>query len=215
MIYLADNLRRMRKDAGMTQEEVAVALSVSPQTVSKWERQETMPDITLLPALANLFRVSTDFLLGMEMINSQSAIAGIFNTGHYFVRIGDRKAAAASYEEALKLHPGDPGILCDLAMVLGMADDEPTLLRAAELCRQVLEKDTGKTGHTARAALCYILEKLGRRTDALHISRSLPHQRESREVIQADLNAGLTKDELNGHIRYILLGELPGETRSL
>ena len=207
MNYLADNLRALRRAADLTQEEVADALSVSPQTVSKWERQETMPDITLLPAIANYFKVTTDFLLGMEMINHQSAISSVFTTGHYFLRIGDRKAAAAVYEEGLKLHPGDTGMLCDLAMVLAMEEDEASLARAEELLRRVSDADTGKTGYTARAALCYLLEKRGKNADALLVSKQLPHQRESREVIVSDLQTGLSTEELNGHIRYICLGE--------
>lgn len=207
MNYLAENLRRLRKAADMTQEEIAEALSVSPQTVSKWERQETLPDISMLPALANLFKVTTDHLLGMEMINHKNAISSVFTTGHYFIRIGDRKAAAAVYEEGLKLHPGDNGMLCDLAMVLAMEEDEESLARAEAMLRKVTETDTGKTGYTARAALCYLLEKRGKNADALLVSKQLPHQRESREVIVSDLQAGLDRDSLNGHIRYICLGE--------
>ena len=63
MIYLAENLRNFRKRMGMTQEEVAEAVFVAPQSVSKWERGETTPDIELLPALARLFETSTDALL--------------------------------------------------------------------------------------------------------------------------------------------------------
>lgn len=207
MIYLAENLRRLRKAADLTQEEVAEALSVSPQTVSKWERQETMPDIAMLPALSNLFHVSTDLLLGMDRINAADTIAGIFRAGHALLKGGDRKAAAAVYEQALTLYPGDPAILCDLGMVLALEEDGASLNRAEALCRKVLEKDTGKVSYTARAALCYILEKMGKKDEALAAARFLPHQRESREVITADLQAGLSADELNGHIRYICLGE--------
>lgn len=50
----------------MTQENLAELLSISPQAVSRWETDVAMPDISLLPPLANLFNVTTDFLLGME-----------------------------------------------------------------------------------------------------------------------------------------------------
>lgn len=52
-----------RKQANMTQSEVADALNVTFQAVSKWERNESLPDITLLPKLAELFHVSIDQLL--------------------------------------------------------------------------------------------------------------------------------------------------------
>lgn len=48
----------------MTQTEVAEALHISYQAVSKWERGESLPDITLLPRIAELFQISIDKLLG-------------------------------------------------------------------------------------------------------------------------------------------------------
>ena len=48
----------LRKARGLTQQGLADALGVSFQTVSKWENQVTMPDITMLPALAELFGVT-------------------------------------------------------------------------------------------------------------------------------------------------------------
>ena len=50
----------------MTQEQLADILSISPQAVSRWETDAAMPDISLLPPIANLFNVTTDRLLGME-----------------------------------------------------------------------------------------------------------------------------------------------------
>lgn len=48
-----------------SQEEVADYLTITPQSVSKWERGESYPDITLLPALANIFETSIDLLVGI------------------------------------------------------------------------------------------------------------------------------------------------------
>ena len=206
MIRLSENLRTLRKNADMTQEEVAGALSVSPQTVSKWERQETLPDISLLPSLANLFGVTTDRLLGMDEINAEKTRAGIFSTAHELLREGERAAAAEIYEDALKLYPADYGIMSDLAIVLAMASDEKSLLRAVHLCEKLLNSKASKVRHTTAAAYCYLLGKLGRHEEAARAAKELPHQRESREVIQSDLAAGLSMDALNDRIRTIILG---------
>lgn len=61
-----ETIKTLRRDSNMTQEKLAEMLSISPQAVSRWETNIAMPDISLLPPLANLFGVTTDFLLGMD-----------------------------------------------------------------------------------------------------------------------------------------------------
>lgn len=58
-----DNFKKFRKLAGMTQEDVANFLMVTPQAVSKWETGNGTPDISLLVPIAELFEISTDELL--------------------------------------------------------------------------------------------------------------------------------------------------------
>ena len=60
----AQNLLRLRKSRGLTQEQLAGQLGVSPQSVSKWENCQSYPDIELLPRLAAAFSVRIDALLG-------------------------------------------------------------------------------------------------------------------------------------------------------
>ena len=61
---LGHTIAELRKQNNMTQAEVADALHISYQAVSKWERDESLPDITLLPSIAELFQISIDKLLG-------------------------------------------------------------------------------------------------------------------------------------------------------
>ncbi len=53
----------LRKAKGMTQRELAEQLNVSDKAVSRWEREETLPDLTLIPVLADIFGVTADELL--------------------------------------------------------------------------------------------------------------------------------------------------------
>lgn len=55
-----------RKRLGMTQDRLAEMLGVTAQAVSKWENDQSCPDITTLPKLAEIFGISTDELLGLE-----------------------------------------------------------------------------------------------------------------------------------------------------
>ena len=67
--YLPGNLKKYRILKNLTQENAAEYLRITPQSVSKWERGESYPDITFLPALANMFETSVDLLIGMDTMN--------------------------------------------------------------------------------------------------------------------------------------------------
>lgn len=62
---IGKRIMTLRKSKGMTQDQLAEQLGVSPQAVSKWENDISCPDITLLPRLAEVFSVTTDWLLGV------------------------------------------------------------------------------------------------------------------------------------------------------
>lgn len=62
----------LRKASGMTQQQLADRLNVSNKAVSRWERDETAPDITLIPAIAEIFGVTCDELLKGERLDSEN-----------------------------------------------------------------------------------------------------------------------------------------------
>ncbi len=73
-IYFGENLRTLRRGRNLTQENLADVFGVSFQTVSKWERGDTYPDITMLPEIADFFKVSTDELLGVNRAEKEKEI---------------------------------------------------------------------------------------------------------------------------------------------
>ena len=62
-LIVAANISRLRKDAGMTQSDLAEKINYSDKSVSKWERAEALPDLSVTKQIAELFCVSVDFLL--------------------------------------------------------------------------------------------------------------------------------------------------------
>lgn len=64
MVEIGENIKKLRKAKRMTQKEVANQLNVTPQTISKWERNISYPDLDMLVKLSQLFHISTDALLG-------------------------------------------------------------------------------------------------------------------------------------------------------
>ncbi len=65
-LNIGDNIRRLRRAADMTQEQLADKLGVTYQSVSRWENGTTYPDMEFLPALSGIFGVTVDELLGCE-----------------------------------------------------------------------------------------------------------------------------------------------------
>lgn len=67
-------IAELRKNKGIGQQDLAEVLGVSFQSVSKWETGTTMPDITLLPSIAEYFDISVDELLGLKPLRQQAYI---------------------------------------------------------------------------------------------------------------------------------------------
>jgi len=70
---IADRIQSLRKTKGLSQEQLAEAVGVSRQAVSKWESEQAMPDMEKVIALSEFFEVTTDYLLkGIEPVKAQA-----------------------------------------------------------------------------------------------------------------------------------------------
>lgn len=74
---IADRIQHLRKAKGISQEELADKIGVSRQAVSKWESEQSSPDIEKIVLLSDFFDVTTDYLLkGIEPVPNETALAG-------------------------------------------------------------------------------------------------------------------------------------------
>ena len=71
-VKIGKQIKILRNRDGVTQDRLAEALGVTSQAISKWERNEGYPDITLLPAIASYYNVSVDDLLSDNELKSKS-----------------------------------------------------------------------------------------------------------------------------------------------
>lgn len=203
-MYLSENLKKYRLLKNLTQEDIAEMLNITPQSVSKWERGESYPDITFLPALANIFETSIDLLIGMDTIRAEQTLYNIHKTATEFQRNSDYASAEKVYRDALLIYPNKPGMILGLAGVLALLDQ---FEEAIELTERGLPISTNeKQKATMRATLCFLYLKCGRKDKAYALASELPHTRESREVIQPLISQDLNDDEIDENVKTILLG---------
>ena len=99
-------IKTLRRGVNMTQENLAELLSISPQAVSRWETDAAMPDISLLPPIANLFHVTTDYLLGMENYQKDLRKAEFDEAFHKYWEHDDKDK---NYQIALRAVSEYPG----------------------------------------------------------------------------------------------------------
>ena len=69
-MILAEKIIMLRKKKGWSQEELAMRLGVSRQSVSKWESTASIPDLDKIITLSEVFGVSTDYLLGRTNVKT-------------------------------------------------------------------------------------------------------------------------------------------------
>ncbi len=88
---IADRIKNLREDCKLTQSELAKKLNITRSSVNAWEMGVSVPSTTYLIELAQLFHVSTDYLLGLPENNSidisflsEEEISILYNLIQYF-----------------------------------------------------------------------------------------------------------------------------------
>ena len=112
-LKLDETILRCRREKNLTQEELAAALGVSPQSISNWEHGG-YPDIELLPSIANYFGITVDELIGNDKISVEEDIAAF--PGKYYSADGEeRLKLAVTYH---RKYPNNFNIMELLACVI-------------------------------------------------------------------------------------------------
>ena len=84
MMKLGEKIKFLRKQKNISQEVFANYLGVSFQAVSKWENGNTMPDVTLIPAIASFFGVSTDELFDFNLYEIEKQVTAICDEAYKY-----------------------------------------------------------------------------------------------------------------------------------
>lgn len=106
-LFIGENIKRLRRKKGVTQETLSECLHVSAAAVSKWERGESIPDIGMLLPLASYFNVSTDELLGLNAAKALEKIKTVFEDRDRLSTLGKEREAFDLIANAYREFPND------------------------------------------------------------------------------------------------------------
>ena len=115
---IGTTIKKLRKERGITQEHLAQCLGISPNAVSQWECNRTSPDITQLPLLADIFDVSADILLGIDIAKRELEIKEFSQKCDFLHSQGKNEERLSLCREMTKKYPNDEAVMFQLMKAL-------------------------------------------------------------------------------------------------
>ena len=138
---IGNKIRELRKQRGITQEQLAESIGISFQAVSKWENNIALPDITLVPVLASYFGVSMDELFDFNLKEIEHAVM-ILTEKAYQYRESNPAESRRILEEGLKKYPENDILLNNLLYVLDYSvKPDETIAIASKLIEKTNQND--------------------------------------------------------------------------
>ena len=181
-LYIGENIKRLRKQKDITQETLAEHMHVSTAAVSKWERNETLPDISMIIPLASYFGVSTDEILGLDTAKNEEKIKQYLNESNHLAALGKASERFELIKKAYNDFPNDWRIVEAYMWQLnydpnctGPYGNEVHKEELYGLCERVLnECNVDKTRYSALSIIggLYILD--GEKEKALETAKRFP-----------------------------------------
>lgn len=185
-ILLDENLRKLRTSRGNRQEDLANHLGVSVQSVSKWERGENLPDLTLIPAIASYYNVTVDDLLGVGEVRKQEKIDWYFADSKRLLHDGKTEENIELMRKAVKEFPNEYKLIAQLAFALAfhIDKDKSGYSEAIELDERILRESTDiNLRRNSINRLCYSYHFLGNNEKAKEYAEMGGDMFNSKEVL--------------------------------
>ena len=154
MIKLGEKIKSLRKQKNISQEVFANYLGVSFQAVSKWENGNTMPDVTMIPAIASFFGISTDELFDFNLFETEKQVKAICAESWKY-RNSDVAKSEEILRKGLQRYPGNDIILNNLLYTL---DYQTRAEEVISICKSLItstKDDSVKYDACRILATCY------------------------------------------------------------
>ncbi len=117
-------IKNLRKEQGITQDELAAALNLSAQSVSKWENNLANPDIVYIPLIAKFFKVSVETLFAWENIDSSIEYKSSLEVQKKLQVADDMDSIIALWEDMYFKYPNDYRIAKELVLAMCAKNDK-------------------------------------------------------------------------------------------
>lgn len=215
MLQFKDKIKKLRKEKDMTQEQLAEYMGVSPQAVSRWETGSTCPDIFALPALAELFGITVDGLLGVDEKEKQREIRSIISVAEEKIDQGVTDEPIASLREALNKYPNNEQLLCSLMYALYVASEDEELCKEYDgeivsIAYRIEQHSTDSDcRNKARSILFRHYCDTNRKAEALQIADGMAPIETSLErniywALEGDDRLAYLKERMSDDLHYLL-----------
>lgn len=186
-------IKRLRKERNMTQDHLANLLCVTPQAISRWENNVAMPDISLLIPLANIFCVSTDTLLEVNVQKNEEHIKElVINAPFFNETYGNTLTEKLDlYREKVRQFPESAELKESLIIILTMLETregafpDPAIHREmAALTEDIIEAGGGSMGISHhQSQLVHFMKKLNNAERAEKVASDSVKMEACREML--------------------------------
>ncbi len=168
---IGTKIRELRKERGITQEQLAGGIGISFQAVSKWENGIGLPDIALLPRIANYFGVSLDELFEFNLAENREKAREIARESEKY-REKDQEKGRRLLDEALKLYPESDILLSNYLYLVNYRKEPDRTIELALRCIDTTEDDSLR--YDALRFLAYAYSAKGDSRSALEALEQIP-----------------------------------------
>ncbi len=209
-IFIAENLKRLRSEKGLKQEELAKHIGISVQSVSKWERGEALPDTFFLPSIAEFYGVTVDELLGVGKIRREAEIKKFKAE---FDSLGMKKEYSAQMKLTRSIYADYPNDVTVLRCMMDTLRQNGYFEESLKFTEKLLAADIDtNTRYEAirNGAFCAYCspartEEQTRRNDELsmHYADMLPTYFETRNQLYVGINP--SKEQAKENIEALML----------
>lgn len=181
---IGERIKYFRTEKGITQERLASELYISYQAISKWERNESLPDISILPKLSKALDVSCDAILLEDTVKLSNDVEMIINNANK----EELSTQISILEKAIINYPNNEKIIMELIQVYSKATEQENWSKhRANLINyaEYIIKTTNNLQYKYKAIqiLCYIYRSINNFERIKELANTMPSLEQCKEAL--------------------------------